>query len=644
MARRLVFLLCLLSAVALRLAAQDEERILSFDSHITVHADGSMQVRETIVVQSAGVNIRHGIDREFPTSYTDKLGNNYTVGFEIIGVQRDGHAEPYHTADLSNGVRIYFGDAAHLLPDGKHTYIFTYSTSRQLGFFRDHDELYWNVTGNGWAFPIDVATATVVLPPPIRDSVKSLGGYTGYEKEKGQAFTASTDGENNPTFRAQDLLAKQGLSIVVTWPKGLMTEPTKKEKAQEFASDNRGLVAGLVGLLLVLVYYLVVWTMVGRDPPAGTIVPLYEPPDNMSPAAMRYLERMGFDMTGFTASIMDLAAKGYLTIDRDESQTYRLTRKYGYGEAEKKLSSDESLLACKLFETGDKLYLDKSNYAVLDRAKKALSLSLHGAMEKIDFVTNVPYLWPGIVLTFLTAVALIALSKSSQLPVVLFMTVWLTGWTLGVSVLLRAVVATWKQVFSGGLGSMGSALFLTLFSVPFLAGECFGIGVLYFGVGLPTMLVLFCAIGSNALFHHLLKAPTRAGRQLMDRVEGFKMFLKAVDGDRMRTMAPPNKTPELFERFLPHAVALGVEHAWAQQFTQVLAAASAGGQSSAGYSPSWYSGGGIAAFSAVGFASSFSSSFSSAVSSASAPASSSSGSSGGGSSGGGGGGGGGGGW
>jgi uncharacterized membrane protein len=158
--------------------------------------------------------------------------------------------------------------------------------------------------------------------------------------------------------------------------------------------------------------------------------------------------------------------------------------------------------------------------------------------------------------------------------------------------------------------------------------------------------IIAMAILLNVLFHHLLKAPTLAGRALMDRIEGFRMFLKAVDADRLQTMSPPpNKTPELFERFLPYALALGVEQAWAHQFSQVLAqAAAAPGGSGGGYSPSWYTGAAIGGFSAVSFTSSFSSSFSSAVSSSSAAPGSGSGGGGGGSSGGGGGGGGGGGW
>ncbi len=646
MKKYFAFLLLLWGLLALPLGAQEEdERIRSFDSRITVHDDGSMTVRETITVLALGENIKHGIYREFPTRYKDKAGNSYSVTFDIVSVRRDGHDEPYHTTDQDNGVRVYFGDSNTVLAPGTYTYEFTYNTSRQLGFFSDHDELYWNVTGNDWKFPIDVATATVMLPSAVRDSVQQQDGYTGYQNDKSKEFTAGRDSEHNPIFGAKGLLPQQGLTIVVTWRKGLIAEPTFAQKAQWFVNDNSATIIGLAGLALVLIYYVVVWSMVGRDPSHGSIVPLYEPPDNMSPAAMRYLERMGFDMKAFTAAIMNLAAKGYLTINRDESHTYRLIRKAGYGVVESKLSSDEQLLARKLFESGATVYLDKSNYSLLDRAKKSLNYSLQGTMEKIYFITNSRYMWPGVALTIATALAMFLFGSGIQTAVGLFMTVWLTGWTIGVTALLATVFGMWKKVISGHeLASVPGALFLSLFSLPFLGGECFGIFMLYNAAGLPAFLVMVAAIGTNALFHHLLKAPTRAGRQLMDRVEGFKMFLKAVDGDRLQRMAAPDKTPQMFERFLPYALALGVEQAWAEQFSQVLVAAGAPGQSSGGYSPSWYTGGGIAAFSAVEFTSSFSNSFSGAVSSASTPASSSSGSSGGGSSGGGGGGGGGGGW
>jgi uncharacterized membrane protein YgcG len=631
--------------LALPLAGQTE-RILSFDSHITVNSDASLLVKERVAVQSEGVDIRHGIYRDFPTRYKDRAGNSYAVDFEIVSLSRDGREEAYHTDDISNGVRVYFGSSNTLLEPGKYTYEFTYRTNRQLGFFDNHDELYWNATGNGWKFPIDLATATVVLPAKVRGAVTEMTGYTGYQGEKGQDFTAGRDGDGNPVFRAKDLRPHQGLTIVVSWPKGYFQPPSRQQKLAWFLHDNRSALAGLAGLAVILLYYLGVWSMVGRDPAPGTLVPLYEPPGNLSAGAMRYLEKMGFDNKVFTSAILGLAAKGNLTIRQDHAGSYHLDRKTGAGKEETKLAPEEKTLAGILFEDGDTIKLKQENHARLQRAQKALEHSLKDSMEKTLFVTNVRYLWPGVALTVVTAGAALLLSGGQGVAIGIFMSVWLSVWTLGVFALMRQTVRAWQGVRAQGPLAIIPALFTSLFTIPFLGGEVFGIAILGASVGVVVLLILFCAIGSNVLFHYLLKAPTRAGRQVLDRVEGFKMFLGAVDGDRLNRMSPVAKTPELFERFLPYALALGVEHAWAQQFVQVLAAAagSQGQGGSPGYVPTWYSGTGLTSFSPPDFASSFSSSFSSAVSSASTSPGSSSGSGGGGSSGGGGGGGGGGGW
>jgi uncharacterized membrane protein YgcG len=653
--KRLLWLVALL-AVSLPLNAQDnqddrilsdqEERILHFDSNVTVNDDGSMLVRETIKVQSAGESMKHGIYRFFPTASQSRLGMRKTATFEIVNLQRDNVPEVYHQEDGQDGETVYFGSSNSRLPPGVHTYVFTYRTSRQLGFFPDHDELYWNVTGDGWKFPIDLATATVVLPQRVRNEVTGLDGYTGYASDKGKDFTAARDAESNPVFRAQNLYPSQGLTIVVAWPKGLIQEPTQEEKRKQFVADNQAIVVGLAGLAIALLYYVVAWMLVGRDPKAGAIVPLYEPQDNLSPAGMRFLERMGFDGKAFTAAILGLASKGYLTIARDK-HTYTLMRKPGYGEVESKLPADEKVLAEKLFSSGATVHLTEHN-VILQSAQTVLKTSLKHQEEKIYFVTNQRYLWPGVLLTAIAVAVMIVIGGGAALGI--FMSIWLTGWTFGVSVLMINVFHAWKAVSAGaGAGSVLGALFITAFSIPFLGGEVFGILRLWSFVGTLPVAITFLGIAAAVLFHFLLKAPTKAGRALMDRVEGFRMFMKAVDSDRIQRLAPPpEKTPELFERFLPYALALDVEHAWASQFSSVLAMATApagsSGHSTSGYSPSWYSGAGLASFSPTDFTSSFSSSFSSAVSAASAPTPSSSGSGGGGSSGGGGGGGGGGGW
>jgi hypothetical protein len=144
------------------------ERIIDYRSDIAVDRDGWLTVTETIAVVAAGESIKRGIYRDFPTSYPGPLWTRVLVPFEVLRVERDGQPEPYHTESLENGTRIYIGQEDVEIEHGPHTYRLTYRTGEQLGFFPDHDQLYWNVTGNGWAFPIDCATANVVCRPTFR--------------------------------------------------------------------------------------------------------------------------------------------------------------------------------------------------------------------------------------------------------------------------------------------------------------------------------------------------------------------------------------------------------------------------------------------------------------------------------------------
>lgn len=132
-----------------------DERITLFMSDIVVKSDATLKVQETIEVISERKNIRHGIIREFPTSYRDVFGTHYVVDFKITSVTHNGCTAEYRVESVSNGKKIYIGDKNRLLPQGEHRYVITYETNRQLGFFHDHDEIYWNVTGTGWRLPID---------------------------------------------------------------------------------------------------------------------------------------------------------------------------------------------------------------------------------------------------------------------------------------------------------------------------------------------------------------------------------------------------------------------------------------------------------------------------------------------------------
>ena len=622
--------------------AQDSsERILSFHSDITVNPDGSMDVRETIRVRAAGKEIKHGIYRDFPTRYRDRLGNAYVVGFQVRQVQRDGKEEPYHIESISNGKRVYIGEKHTYLEPGEYTYTLAYGTSRQLGFFPDHDELYWNVTGNGWIFPIERASAVVNLPAGIHGQAILLEGYTGPEGSLGRALEASADSDSHAVFTTTEPLQPQeGLTIVVSWPKGFVAEPTREMKIRWFLQDNASTLAGLGGLAILLAYYLITWALVGRDPARGVIMPLYEPPAGFSPAAVRYVTEMGFDHRAFAAAVLNMAVNNYLTIaEKDGGYVLRRARG-GKGQ----LSTEERQAAEKLFGSQEEVELKNTNHAKIGGALEALRTALRLRLERVYFLTNRRYLIPGLAFSVLVLI-FVALSAPGEAKVVaLFMIVWLAGWTAGVFFLLSQVVQAWKNFLLGTghkMAALAGAVFLSLFSLPFLAGEIGGLVALAYAAGTAIVPILLAMIGLNYLFHHLLKAPTHAGRHLLDKIEGFKMFLRAVEEDRLNLLNPPQKTPQLFEKYLPYALALGVEQQWSKQFSEVLATA---GQAAKTYSPAWYSGTAWSSLGVPGFASSLGSSFASAISSSSHAPGSSSGGGGGGSSGGGGGGGGGGGW
>ena len=234
----LVSLVFLLSAAPTLGGDQHSEGILDFHSDITVADDGSIRVAETIRVFVTGQNIHHGIFRDFPTHYTDRLGRPYEVGFAPLAVTCDGLPTVFRRAGISGGERIYIGKSNFVLPPGEHTYRIFYTATRELGFFPDHDELFWNVTGNGWGFTIDRASATVHLPSRIETRTVRLAGYTGPQGSKARnlSFGAQHDGSFN--FATHKPLGPgEGLSIVLAWPKGFFVAPPPPNHILEFHSD-----------------------------------------------------------------------------------------------------------------------------------------------------------------------------------------------------------------------------------------------------------------------------------------------------------------------------------------------------------------------------------------------------------------------
>lgn len=561
----LVFLL-LLPGVA-----HADERIHSFHSDIVIYPDGSIEVTETITVEAEGDRIRRGIYRDMYTEYRDKFGNEHVCAIAPQSLLRNDAPEDFHSVDIGRGIRVYFGHRDRLLAHGLHAYSFRYRASRMIGFFEDHDELYWNVTGFDWAFPIDKVTATVRLAFDARRGDIGYEAYTGPLGSTAQDYDARIDGDGNVHFEAREALsAVNGLTIVVTWPKGMVDEPTGLDRFGWLLYDNRNLLVALSGFVLLLIYYVPVWRNHGRDPQGGVIVPRYEPPSGFSPASLRYIRQMYYDDKVLTAAVVNLAVKGYLRINK-QGESHSLT-KLDPGAAAPPLAAGERELYDALFGGRRAVGLAAENHTVLGQAKSAHRQSLTADYRNKYFQTNAYLNLPGIVI----------------------------------------VIGTTLVALNVGRGP-----------TPFVLG---------------TIVLMFLTM---AFFAIIMKRPTLRGRKLLDEMLGFKDYLEVAEKDELNLRNPPEKTPQLFEAYLPYALALGVDQEWSEKFAAILAAVR--GPDGAGYHPGWYNGHWDS--SSLGISTKgLSSGLHSAITSSVSPPGSSSGSGGGGFSGGGGGGGGGGGW
>ena len=380
-----------------------QERIVDFQSDITIQADGALTVTETIVVQAQGQSIRRGILRDFPTQYRDRAGNKVRVPFTVVDVTRNGAAENYVTESLDNGVRTRIGNKDVLLPRGKHTYTIIYRTARQLGFFDAHDELYWNVTGNGWTFAIDHAKARVTLPRAVPLAQLKAEGYAGPQGARGTAYTAQLFDGGGEFETTRRLAPREGLTIVLSFPKGVVAPPSALSRTRWFLQDNVGTGAALGGLLLVCGFLYRRWDKIGRDPKPGPRFPRYEPPANlltpvrakgasvsaqsdaspMSPAAVRFVDRMKADNRCFAAALLGLGARGYLTVfQHGKAFTLKRTgREVAFGTGELQMSQ-------KLFGGRKEATIDKKYDPSVAAAQKALHAALEHEYEGVLFRRN----------------------------------------------------------------------------------------------------------------------------------------------------------------------------------------------------------------------------------------------------------------
>ncbi|MBY3345698.1 DUF2207 domain-containing protein [Rhizobium laguerreae] len=625
-------------------AAFAAEVIDSFASDIALEKSGAMTVTETITVNAEGNQINHGIFRDFPLYFTDAAGRRRSVDFDVVSVQRDGEDEPWHTESISGGIRIYAGSADVTVTPGRHRYVFTYRTNRQIRYFDDHDELYWNVTGNGWIFPIRLATATLKLPPDV--SATETTFFTGPQGATGKNARVNQTGAGLVFSTTTPLGPNEGLTFAIRMPKGSIDPPSADMESTWWLKDNRNYFIGFGGLIMVFAYYTRSWLKVGRDPARGVVVPRWDAPDGISPALVNYIDNKGFSGEGWTAlsaTALNLAVRGYVKLE--DLKNSIVIQGTGKPLGKEKFQAGEIELLRVAGGAGATLTIDKPN----GERVKSVGQAFRAAIEKEHrgkyYNSNLIYTAGGIAL-------------SAAALVILFVFGSLEPDTIAV-MLIPIVISVFVSVFVAGLVRSlhrGKSLFGKIIAIISAAiGVFVGISILAtMGLALASSLVqlhetpMLFAVGGivllNILYFFIMGAPTPLGARMMDGIDGLRQYLTLAEKDRMNMAGAPEMSPQHFETLLPYAVALGLEKPWSRTFETWLAAAAAG--AAAAYAPAWYSGNfnsGSFSDRIGGFSSSMASTIASTIPSP-PPSSSSSGFSGGGSSGGGGGGGGGGGW
>lgn len=501
----------LLALLAVTTTATADERILRFDSDLKIQADGSLLVTETIRVRAEGERIRRGIYRDFPTRYRDRYGNRIEVGFELLGVERDGHSEPNFTERVANGVRINTGNDNFLPTPGEFTFTIRYRVTRELGFYPLRDELYWNVNGLGWGFPTDEIYAKVSLPSPVESTALTLSGYTGRFGEKGKDYKAESDEPGVASFHSTRTLAPQeGLTLVVEFPKGIIQEPTATQRTGWFLRDNRGVLVALVGLVLLFVFYLRRWRQFGVDPPSGTIFPRYQPPEGFAPGELRMLRRMSNDQKCFSADVVDMGVRGFLQIHQGSgSDKWRLVRE-PHTSLDVLLPSQRAL-ATSLFKDGDEIELKNTEATRVSGAITAHAAAMSKRLKPRYYQSHAGTVAAGFFFSLLVGLVAMVLSGGNGIPAI---------------------------VVLGAMGLVLHIVFAILMKAPTPEGrklldEIEGLRM-YLGVA--------------------------------ERDE-----LKAVAGPGH----PPTLDAKRYEALLPFAMALEVEAAWTRQFTAAVGAAAA---------------------------------------------------------------------
>jgi uncharacterized membrane protein YgcG len=503
--------------LAAPLAAR-EQRLLKFDVDIVVLPDASIDVTENITFQFMG-GPWHGIYREIPVEYAGPGGLNYALFLDVKRLEEHGVKLRFESSRdrQYRKLKIYIPNA----DNSTHTITMEYVVSDALRFFEDHDEFYWNITGDEWTLPIESASAHIVFPEGTSNIRTNV--FTGGYRSTGRNAVAEVLGTAVDVHTTTPLGLREGLTIAVAFDKGVVREPTATSRFLLYLRSNWPLLIPIIAF----VFMLWLWWTRGRDPRLRPIAAQYEPPDQLTPGEVGTLIDNSADMRDITAGIVDLAVRGYLVIEEQHkehmlglthSKEYVFHLKRSRGDWSQ-LKPHEQFLLEALFSGGN-----AGDTVTLDQ--------LHNIFYK-----NIPTIKSRIFLQLVEDGYYTRSPDSIRSTYVMF----------GV---VSAIILIW--------GGLSLANHMGMAPLPFIvAGVLTGMIIVGFGWFMP--------------------AHTQAGGRAVEGILGFEDFLSHVEGDRFnRTI----KTPEMFEKFLPFAMALGVEKNWSKAFQGIYT-----------QPPAWYQGG-----------------------------------------------------
>ena len=529
-ARLILFVVLCFATLCSGFPAEARSFVLSrFDVELQVLPSGDLFVTETVSPRFEGS--WNGIERLIPVEYRTPQGFNYTLRLDQVSVT-DEQGTPLK---LESGRERHYRTFKIWIPgatDATRTFVLKYRVRNGLKFFEDHDELYWNVTGDEWDVPIEQASARILLPANAT-GVRAQA-FTGAYGAREAAATVGIEGSRITMTMTRALGFREGLTAVVGWDKGLVAAPTAWDHMETFLASNWPL--GIPLLVFGMMYRR--WSTRGRDPRLRPIAVAYEPPEKLTPAEVGTLADESPDVRDITATLVDLAVRGYLRIEEQKpEQLFGLWTSTDYIFHRRKPPNDWSSLP-----THDRLLLEavfsegSADRVPLSSLENKFYKSLSGIRDAIfdslqarKYYTQRPdrvkqnYLVGGIVLGMVLTFALAALADR-----------W-------------------------GMAPLA-----------------------FFGAGLLSGAIV-------VLFGRIMPARTVPGTRALEGVLGFEEFLTRVEADRFERVV---KTPEMFEKFLPYAMALGVETNWARAFESIVTTA-----------PAWYQGADLVQFNTRGFTS-----------------------------------------